>query len=143
MHRAASLSLLVLASCAGPRAHEGDRVPAGLLGFPIGTYLQLEGVRAEHGKVGERTLRVERVGGRALPHPVGIWIENLSLPAGEPCVLSGYESGRWIGLPTEVRIAEHLEEHQAMWQFQRYFIATSVQAPPALVKSFEGPARER
>jgi len=114
-----------------------DTLPAGRLGHPIGTYLQLEGVRAETGKVGDQTLSVERVGERSLSPPSEIWIENLhSLPRGERCVLRGYETGRWIGVPPSVEASGDVESQQAMWQFYRYFIATSVQEPPALVEQF-------
>ena len=138
--------LLALAplGCAGPPAQEQEQeqeqeestLPAGRLGHPIGTYLRIEGVRAEHGKVGNRSLLVERVGERSLSSPTEIWLDNLPLPKDTRCVLRGYETGRWIGVPPEVEAAGALEPQQALWQFWRYFIVTSVEEPPALVEQF-------
>lgn len=115
----------------------GDTLPAGRLGHPIGTYLQIEGVRAEQGKVDDHTLLVDRLGGSPLSPPTAISIDNLdSLPKGARCVLRGYETGRWIGVPPGVEASGEVEPQQAMWQFYRTFIATSVQEPPALVEQF-------
>lgn len=129
-----------LASCAAqsatqtsaPASAEVIRVPMGRLGEPIGTFLRVEGVRSEHGKTGSSTLLVDRVNGSGVSPPVSIWLDNLSLPRGERCIVSGYESARWIGLPPEVRRAENLPERQAVWQQQIYFIVTSVQSPETL-----------
>jgi hypothetical protein len=112
-------------------------IPAGRLGHALGTYLTIEGIRLEKGKVGTRSLQVDTVNGRRLPEPMGIWIENVKdpgLPRGTRCVIKGYESGRMIGIPPEVAEAEHVEPHQACWQLQRYFIMTSVVEPASLEK---------
>lgn len=108
----------------------------GLLGRPLGSFLRVGGIRAEQGKVGSRTLVIDRVNQSETSPPVQIWVENLDLPEGERCELSGYETGRWIGLPPGVERAEGLPPHQAAWQFQRYFVVTSVQAPPTLAERF-------
>lgn len=107
-------------------------VPMGLLGHRLGTYLTIEGVRAESGKVGARSMSVEAVNGRWLETPREIWIDNInSLPRGERITLRGYESGRYIGLPPEVENALN-ERRQAMWQFQRYFLAVPIDLPPSV-----------
>ena len=102
--------------------------PMGRLGLRIGTFVRLEGVRATQGKVGDGSLLVDHVDGVALAQPVELWVENLALPKDVRCALSGYETGRWIGLPPEVERAEHLAPRQAGWQLHLTFIATSVQA---------------
>src|SRR2546425_5049390 len=77
----------------------GPRQPGGVLGDQLGEYLTVEGVRAEGGKVGTRTLLVDTVGGKKLAKPVPVWVHNLDLPAKQRCVLKGYESGEMIGTP--------------------------------------------
>jgi hypothetical protein len=111
--------------------------PMGNLGYPVGTCVQIEGVRLEHSKVGTRTLAVDTICGEKLSKPVAVWIDNVKgqgLPASERCVLRGYESARMIGIPGEVAKAENLPVPQAMWQLQRYFIVTSVVEPKELKK---------
>ncbi|TAL27014.1 MAG: hypothetical protein EPN94_02145 [Nitrospirae bacterium] len=115
----------------------GD-IPMGKLGYPLGTYLTIEGigVRAEKGKkVGVRTLLVDTVNGKKLESPVSISIEieNVDvLPKATRCILRGYESGKMIGVPFEVARKEQVPMPAAMWQFFRYFIVTSVVEPKEL-----------
>jgi len=125
---------LLLAGCASPSNRGPYFPPLGHLGFPIGTYLRIEGVRQAKGKVGDQTLTVDHVNGKALENPTILWIENLRLPSEGRCILAGYETGRWIGVPPEVERIENLEVRQAPWQFQVYFIATSVQEPTSLAE---------
>ncbi|UCG33058.1 MAG: hypothetical protein JSU68_00205 [Phycisphaerales bacterium] len=114
-----------------------ERLPAGRLGYPLGTYLRIEGVRAERGKVGVKTLAVERIDGREVSPRIRIWIENVErLPEGTRCVLNGYESGKMIGLPFEVAEKENMPLTQAVYQFYRYFVVTSVVEPEALKKEW-------
>jgi len=75
---------------------------------------------------------VDHVNGAAIDPPQTIWLDNLSLPTNTRCAVSGYESGRWIGLTDEVGAAEGLPLRQGVWQFHRCFIVTSVQEPPSL-----------
>jgi hypothetical protein len=122
-----------------PASPSGFQIPAGRLGFPLGSYLTIEGARAERGKVGTSSLLVDTINGVKLAEPVGIWIDNLKspgLPEKTRCVLRGYESGRMIGLPDEVveAEAEKLLIPQAAWQFLRYFIVTSIVEPQTLEK---------
>ena len=105
--------------------------PVGRLGYRIGTYLTIEGVREEEGKVGISTLLVDSIKGSKLGKPVAIWLEGVDLPAGERCVLKGFETGRWIGTPEEV-IRATGKAPQAAWQFQFYFCTTSIDQPKTL-----------
>lgn len=115
-----------------------DEIPMGRLGYKLGTYLTIEGIRAEKGKVGVRTLLVDTINGEKIDTPIGIWIDNIeSLPKEERCIIKGYESGKMIGTPDEVIEKENLSQSQARWQFYRYFIVTSVVEPIDLkIKSF-------
>lgn len=109
------------------------------LGHPLGKYLTIEGIRAERGKVGVRSLLVDRINGQEVSPPIGIWIENVdALPKGVRCILNGYESGRMIGVPQEVAEKENMPSGQAMWQFQTYFLVTSVVAPQDLKQTWTG-----
>lgn len=127
--------LAILCACS-LSVHAHDDIPKGRLGHPLGTYLTIEGVRAEAGKVGTRTLLVDTINGKKLDRPIGIWIDNVaSLPKGERCIFRGYESGKMIGVPDEVARAENLPPPQAAWQFCRYFIMTSVVQPEGLDRS--------
>lgn len=122
------LALLIAAVAAGtclaaaPPFKPGYKMvepPVGTLGYRIGSYLTIEGVRAEQGKAGARTLLVDTISGCKLDEPLTIWIENVALPPGERCVLKGYETGRWIGTPEEVIRATGAAAPQAPWQFPR------------------------
>jgi hypothetical protein len=71
---------------------------------------------------------VDTVDGARLEPPVQIWVEDVVLSAGERVELAGYESGRFIGMPDDVARRTGLPLTQAEWQFQNYFIATSIQS---------------
>jgi aldose 1-epimerase len=111
-------------------------LPVGMLGFPVGSYLTIEGTRTDGMKTGERTLLVDTVNGVKLAEPFGIWIENIdSLPYGR-CVLKGYETLRMIGPPPayfaaakEAGREDTTTTPQAGWQVDWYFVATSVVSP--------------
>ena len=112
-------------------------VPIGSLGLPLGAYVTIDGVRADGGKAGTSTLRVETVNGRKLPEPVAIWVENLKLPKDTRCKLKGYESARMIGKPPAKFAAakENGKDEpgpQAAWQVQLYFVALSAVEPEGL-----------
>ena len=115
----------------------GPRPPGGVLGVGLGDYVTIEGVRVEEGKVGTRTLIVESVNGKKPPKPIGIWIENLELPAKTRCVLKGYESGSMIGTPPAAFEAAKEQgrtvgEGQAAWQWHSHFVALIVVEPKGL-----------
>ncbi len=100
--------------------------PIGRLGYRIGTYLTVEGTRAEQWKAGIHTLQVDRVGTNLLAQ-AQIWIENIELPSGGRCILKGDESGGWVGLPPEVEQATGLLPPQVGWQFAFRFLGTSIE----------------
>jgi hypothetical protein len=112
---------------AGPGTHMGR------LGRRLGTYLTIEGVRSDTGKVGTRTLRVDTIDGRPLNPPIDIWIDNVAaLPAdGQRIALKGYESGRYIGLPPDVERALG-DARQAPWQFYQYFLVVPIDVPAGI-----------
>ena len=130
------ISLLVVV----PAITKAQDIPGGRLGYPLGTYVRIEGIRADGFKTGVNTLLVGTVNGKKLDQPVGIWVENVdSLPKGPRCVLRGYETGSMIGVPPAVIEAAKEEGKtvnvpQAVWQFRRYFIVTSVVEPKDLKK---------
>lgn len=110
-----------------------DDIPLGSLGYKLGTYLTIEGIRAEKGKVGTRTLLVDTVYGRKTDMPVSLWVDNVEfLPKGERIIVRGYESGKMIGIPDEVIEREHLAQPQARWEFHRSFVITSAVQPADL-----------
>ncbi len=112
-----------------------EDIPMGKLGYPLGTYLTIEGIRMEKGKVGTQTLLVNVVNGKKLPSPIPIWIDNIKnpgLPKDTRCVFRGYESGKMIGVPNEVAEKEQIPQSQAVWQFFHYFTVTSVVEPKDL-----------
>jgi hypothetical protein len=116
----------------------GTPVPMGKLGHPIGTYLKIEGVRAEGFKVGVNTLAVDKINGKTLDEPIGVWVENVdALLKGERCVLVGYESGKWIGSPPDViKSLGNVALAQAPWHFYRFFLVISADEPRELKEKF-------
>ena len=116
----------------------GTPMPMGKLGHPIGTYMKIEGIRAERGKVGVNTLLVDNINGEKPDQPVGVWIQNINaLPKGKRCVLAGYESGKWIGTPPDViKRFGNVATSQAPWHFYRYFVVISAERPVELKKKF-------
>lgn len=117
-----------------------QEVPVGRLGFPLGTYLRIEGVRVDGLKHGERTLLVDTINGKKLGRPMDVAIENVdSLPKGTRCILRGYEMGQMIGTPPAVEQAAREENRvitlpQAGWGFRQYFIVIAVVEPKGLQK---------
>lgn len=113
-----------------PVLHPGD-VPIGGLGHPLGTYLTIEGVREEEGKVGVCTLRVDTINGKKLDKPTSIWIDNLDLPPKMRLAIKGYETMRMVGAPPAAEAAaaeagKPFVPPQLGWQVQCYFIAIKV-----------------
>ncbi len=134
--RASLMFTLLVAGCATtPESSSVRGAPQGLLGHRIGTYLHLEGMRSDQGKSGHSTLLVDHVNGERLDPPTSIWLDNLELPEGERCRVSGFETGRWIGIPPDVARMEAMNPRQAGWQFAISFVVTSIQAPESLRKS--------
>lgn len=109
-------------------------IPSGKLGFPLGTYLTVEGTAAKPGfKVNSTcTLIVETVNGKHLDQPIAIVVEDTGMPLPQEgrIVIRGYESGKMIGTaPAEIDAAKEAGKEitipQAAWQFYRFFILTS------------------
>ncbi|MEX0774398.1 MAG: hypothetical protein WD042_01665 [Phycisphaeraceae bacterium] len=132
----ASRKLGAGATQAQPAADHADKppvlktgiVPIGSLGHPLGSYLTLEGKRADGFKTGVRTLIVEKINGVALDKPRAIWVDNLDLPGETHVILKGYESIRMIGSPNAyVEAMKELGKEalmpQAGWQVQCFFVA--------------------
>ncbi len=121
-----------LAERTEPQPDESQRPPVGVLGYPLGSYLTIEGVRVESGQGRRATesLIVDTVSGHKLAKPVTIHISTM-LPSGR-CIFKGYEEGSWAGdWPPEVdhfqsRGGLHLSES---WHFRNVFTITLVVAP--------------
>ena len=132
----ASLFSLVLMLCIGHA--QAEDIPTGKLGYPLGTYLRIEGVRAEQNMWGF-PLRVDTVNGKKLDKPIEVWVSNVDLPTDGRCILRGYETGSMIGTPPAAIEAakedgKDLNLPQAGWQFHRVFIVLSVVEPKDLKK---------
>jgi len=128
-------SVCLLTACASggselPAAPAREDLLLGRLGHWLGTYLTIGGVLDTHGKSGSGLMLVDTVNGAPI-EPVDLWIEGIVLPPGERVVLAGYESGRFIGMPHGVAEATGRPLTQAVFQFQRYFIATSIESGAA------------
>lgn len=114
------------------RHEEPDPIPRGQLGFPIGTYLTIEGVRSEADKAGTQTLVIHAVNGKRLTRETAIWIDNVELPTKAQCQLKGYETAKWIGIPPDVIDAGAVRVSPSShppWHLFRYFVATSIESP--------------
>jgi hypothetical protein len=112
-----------------PVLHGGE-VPIGRLGYPLGSYLTIEGVRADGLKTGIRTLIVDTINGKRLDKPIEMWIDNADLPPKFRCTIKGYEAIRMLGVPPATIVAakeagKNVGLPQAGWQVQLYFAALS------------------
>ncbi len=94
--------------------------------------LTIEGARPEGDKAHGRVLLVDTINGYKLDKSVSIQVENVELPVSGRCVLKGYETGKWTGVPSEVLRATEAKPRQAVWQFDFYFFVTSVDQPKGL-----------
>ena len=102
--------------------------PIGLLGYPIGTYLTIEGIGADTNKYHSHCLLVDKIGDYKLLQAFPIYTKNVEPLQGERCVLRGFESGAWSGSPPGVVEAVSSKP----WSFDFFFIATFIEQPPAL-----------
>jgi hypothetical protein len=114
-----------------------DSGPRAVLGKPFGAYLTIEGVRAERGMVGPRDMIVDTIDGERLAKPVHVNVRNAVLPAGQRCVLKGYESGEMIGLPPAVdeaakELGLEARPMQAGWQWFPQFVVLIAVEPKDL-----------
>jgi len=119
-----------------PRFNGQNDVPSGKLGFPLGTYLTVEGHAANAGfKVNPTcTLVVDTVNGKRLEQPMPVVVEDLNienpLPQHGRVVIKGYELGKMIGTPPGAieaakEAGKDIALPQAGWQFYRFFVLTS------------------
>lgn len=111
--------------------------PTGRLGFPIGTYLKIEGHRYKPTKpplkVQARTILIDTVQGKQLDIPIKLSIKNVDtdfLEIGTRCVFNGYESGVWVGSPEDLPPGTPVESTK--FHFHSYFVVVSVEAPKGL-----------
>jgi hypothetical protein len=130
-----ALTLGIVAIAAAPLA--AAKIPTGEFGFPLGTYLKIEGVQAvKRGKVRDNAVKdtqwltVDTVNGRKLDRPVDIKINNAQLYLDGRFVLRGYETGKMSGaIPDEVEKneKEFVDKYgvpQAGWNFFVSFVVT-------------------
>ena len=130
--------ILITAFCSIAIPNIAQEIPAGKLGYPLGTYLTVEGVAAKPGfKVNPTcTLSVDTVNGEHLYKPITIVVDNINtkFPQDRRIVIRGYESGKMIGTPPAVIKAakesgEDIAVSQAHWHFYRFFVLTSWVTP--------------
>ena len=113
-------------------------VPPGLLGYPVGTYLTIEGVAGQT-KGGIRVL-VETVNGQPLTSKTYIHINSIYVTEKTRCKIKGYETGAMAGEPPAINQsgAESDPKWQLTqlnkWQFWRYFVPMSIDYPEKLSK---------
>jgi len=135
-HDMRTFLLIIVTLVVSGVARAQNEVPTGKLGFPLGTYLTVEGEAAKGGfKVNPTcTLVVDTVNGKRLQRPVSIVVENLNmkdpLPQQGRVVIKGYESGKMIGTPPGAieaakEAGKNIPLPQAGWQFYRSFVLTS------------------
>jgi hypothetical protein len=112
--------------------------PWGRLGFPVGTYVRIEGHPYRPTKppikVHGRTLTIDTIQGKRLSSPVRIVVKNADIESLENdtrCILNGYESGAWIGSPDGLPPGTPVG--QVPFQFHHFFVVTSVEAPKGLL----------
>ncbi|HZU36269.1 MAG TPA: sigma-70 family RNA polymerase sigma factor [Gemmataceae bacterium] len=121
-----------------PSLDRQGKVPLGLFGYPLGTYLTVAGKRSTGLKKGPSSLLVDTLNGQKLSKPISIWVDNVrQLPDQTRVVLKGYEMGKMIGLPPAAEAiaseeGKDLAMPQAGWQFFITFVATSVVEPKSL-----------
>ena len=145
--------LIILTLVASGVARGQNDVPSGKLGFPLGTYLTVEGQAAKVGfKVNPTcTLVVDTVNGKRLQRPVTVVVEELNmknpLPQQGRVAIKGYESGKMIGTPPAAieaarEAGKDIAVPQAGWQFYRFFVLTSWVHPES-TESREGKVEQK
>jgi len=117
-------------------------VPVGILGYPLGSYLTIEG-EGYHDRKGPDSLVVEMVNGKKLETPIRISVGKIKPPGflkGQRYIIRGYESGGMIGSMDAFYKHEDLNYRpKPGWFFNSGFIATSVAQPKSLeIYKFDG-----
>ena len=116
------------------RDHSG--VPIGTLGFPVGTYLTIEGVKEKSSLKYDQHWLVDTVNGSKLAEPVSIVMQTANGSTnGTRCGFKGFETLQMIGPPPGYvaaakeagrrDIVRNLEQEQDGWQLLFYFMDTS------------------
>jgi hypothetical protein len=119
-------------------------VPFGTLGFPVGSYLTIEGVKEKQQKLPNQHWLVDTVNGRKLNKPVSIdvervsmidWTNNVdtrSLPDDQRFIFKGYETLEMMGIPPGIEAAANESGQgvpaiqQGAWRLDYFFVVTSV-----------------
>jgi hypothetical protein len=111
----------------------------GTLGFPLGTYLLIEGTRYAPEQPAlvptDCVLVVDTVNGKKLSKPIWIEIEGTVLTAGVRYLFKGYEDGAMRGQPPALDQADREAGReppvlqQSGWYFEFRFIPTSIVSP--------------
>ena len=113
-----------------------EKLPMGKLGYPIGTYLTIEGHRAKDNIKGgsKRNLLVDTVNGKKLQKSITMDIKlgRRYLPKDTMIRIRGYESGRMVGKPHDPTKVEPEPLQQTTWHFYKYFVMTSCLEPKIL-----------
>jgi hypothetical protein len=132
----ATLSITLFAGCQPCPTSSGPTLdtvamPVGLLGHPLGTVLNVEGVRVENMRKASLpfVLRVETVNGAKLACPMEIDVDNVEPTAaiGQRCTLRGYETGRMVGEPEgAITPGEDSMMQRVPMRFQITFVAITI-----------------
>ena len=114
-----------------PRGPTVETPQMGTLGYPIGTYLTIEGHRDDTSPNPDSYV-IDRVNGAQFQKPVNVSIQNLHLPRPDPserCVINGYElsMGRARPQPPRGAAPPPIAAHSGF-----IFWATSVREPADL-----------
>ena len=117
-------------------------VPFGTLGFPVGSYLTIEGVKEKPQIMQNQHWLVDTVNGSKLTERVVITFDSpqhlLNLPVGGRFIVKGYETLAMVGEPPALEAAakdsgQNLEQLQHMqqpaWRLEYRFVVTSIVAP--------------
>lgn len=113
-------------------------VPVGTLGIPIGQLVLLEGTRIDGNKYGDRTMKIEKINGKAVTSPMEISINNVHLPKNQRCVIRGYETMYMRGSPPAYEQLAKLKKQppppqpQMGWQVFCEFVALEAVEPQSL-----------
>jgi hypothetical protein len=118
--------LLLLAPAVFGQELEFDntRPPPGRLGFPIGSYLSIEGVRGPDGFLVDRVNGMDLGKPRALP----LFKAAAELPEGQRALFRGYETAHWRGVPEEA-VAEGWTRPREALQLHRGFVGWVMPKP--------------
>jgi hypothetical protein len=109
-------------------------LPGGMLGYPLGFYLEIEGRRTTSAGGTPYTIVVDKINGKQMQPHIPIEIENVDqLPIEEPVILRGYETGHMAGIPERVYGEDNIQLHSSQpFHFVHSFRSTRVITPSSL-----------